>query len=158
MIATYVRTLVRVLVLGAVIQPAGALATEHSTSSDDLLGRSGTVFVAQQALKAPKRGALYIVMGRVETGLESPVGSCRLTFRGSGREVPAGAKLAVASVSRTRSPHADRGISSVTIRFRAGDPAESLFCDTVGNAGPTLGEIMSETQGVFAVESPYLNR
>ena len=141
--------------LAARLHPTAGQGAEPSGGFDAGLARAGLVFVAQQALQAPAQGPLYFSMGQILSGLEHPVGSCRLTFRG---EIPAGTRLTVASVGRTRSPHEDRGISSVTFRFQNGNRAQSLFCDTVGNEGPALGEVMTETQGVFQVDTSGIAR
>jgi hypothetical protein len=128
-------------------------------SSGGVVGRpsaaalgQGTVFRTRVAIPVPASGIVFLSSGQVLQALESPIGSCRLRGRTPGREIPGGTALTVESVTSTMSPHEDRGVSSVTWRFRAGDPAESLFCDTVGNVGLTRGDVDSELRGGLAIE------
>lgn len=131
-----------------------ATAAPAASRGDVPAFRPGTTFVVERSVQAPAHGPLYLSMGDVSETLAQPVGSCRLHFSRGGVELAPGTRLRVASASAARSPHADRGISTLELRFRPGDGARSLVCDTVGRDGPSLGEVVVETRGVFRIEIP----
>lgn len=108
--------------------------------------------VTQQPLMAPANGQLFVSLGQVLPALDQPVGSCRLRFDRPGREVAAGTRLRITSVHSSRSGLEDRGISTLRVGFEPRSPIRSLFCDTVGNSGPSWGEVSAETRGVLLVE------
>lgn len=116
------------------------------------LGR-GTVFLTSKAIVAPASGTVFLSGGKSLPSLDQPVGSCRLTLREAGGEIGSGTALTVESVSSSTSAYEDRGISSVTWRFAETDPAESLLCDTVGNAGLSQGDVEMELRGALKIEA-----
>jgi hypothetical protein len=113
----------------------------------------GTIFLTRTALEAPASGVLFISDGHALAKLEQPVGSCRLKVRVAGGKIASGTPLTVETVASSTSPYEDRGISTVTWHFAKQDPAESLFCDTVGNVGLAQGDVEAEVRGVLHVES-----
>lgn len=146
--------ILRSILLTAAAIPVAATAVQGATREDVPAFRSGTTFVVERTLVAPASGPLYLSMGDVSETLQQPIGSCRLHFSRGGIELAPGTRLRVASGRSDRSSHSDRGVSTLELRFRPGDGARSLVCDTVGNDGPTLGEVVLETRGVFHIESP----
>lgn len=135
-------------------QPPGvAQAQREGRPGASALG-PGTIFLTRMALRAPESGTLYLSQGQALASLPEPVGSCRLRFRVPGGQIATGTPLTVEAVDSATSPYEDRGISSVTWRFAPGDPAESLFCDTVGRGGLAQGDVELEIQGILKLEAP----
>lgn len=114
---------------------------------------AGTIFLTRTAIRAPESGTVFLSGGQLLPSLDQPVGSCRLKLRVASGQVPSGTPLTVESVASTTSPYEERGISSVTWRFGKDDPAESLLCDVVGNAGPAQYEVEAEVRGVLQIEA-----
>lgn len=114
---------------------------------------AGTIFLTRVAIRAPESGLVYLSGGQALASLDEPVGSCRLRLRVAGGQIPAGTPLTADAVDSATSPYEDRGISSVTWRFGASDPAESLLCDTVGRDGPTQGDVEAELRGLLRIEA-----
>lgn len=113
----------------------------------------GTIFLTRSEIRLPETGIVFLSDGKLLPALAEPVGSCRLRGRTPGGRIASGTPLTVASVTSTTSPYEDRGISSVSWRFVADDPAESLLCDTVGNAGPSQGDVEAEVRDVLQIEA-----
>jgi len=134
-------------------QPAAAAAAEQEGKPGAAALGPGTIFLTRIALRAPETGTIYLSQGQALPSLPEPVGSCRLRLRVPGGQIAAGTPLTVERVDSATSAYEDRGISSVTWRFAAGDPAESLYCDTVGRSGPSAGDIELELQGILKVEA-----
>lgn len=134
-------------------QPPTTAAAEREGKPGAAALGPGTIFLTRIPLQAPEAGTLYLSQGQALPSLLEPVGSCRLRFRVPGGKIAAGTPLTVEGVESATSPYEDRGISSVTWRFAAGDPAESLLCDTVGRNGPNAGDVELEMQGVLKIEA-----
>lgn len=114
---------------------------------------AGTIFLSRVALQSGEDGLVYLSQGQQSRTLSQPVGSCRLKLRVPGAALPAGTPLTVLSVDGASSGYEDRGISSVRWLFDPNDPAESLLCDTVGDDGPSQGDVEFEIRGLLKLES-----
>jgi hypothetical protein len=142
------------LVIG-LAHAAAADPPEPGTSERPNAGRpgaaalgAGTIFMT--LVDVGGGGTVFLAQGKILPTLAEPVGSCRLKLRG---QIPKGTPLAVESVTSATSPYEDRGISSVTWHFAKDDPAESLFCDTVGSDGPSQGDVEVEVKGILKIEA-----